>query len=59
MFHADLEDRNDTTVIQDYLGGRKAVFFTGAATVSSAVLENGDELGMTPSRPCGTDGPSP
>lgn len=49
MFHTDPEDRHSEDLIQDYLGGRKAVFFTGVITPSyTTIPETGDELGMMP-----------
>lgn len=49
MFTADPEDRINVELIQDYLGGRKAVFFTAVQPVSYTVIpDTGDELGMMP-----------
>ena len=48
MFHTDPEDRSNQEMLEDYLGGRKAVFFTMAALVSSPTLPNGDQLGLMP-----------
>ncbi len=50
MFTVDPEDRSATTLIKDYLGGRKAVFFTGVQTVPSRVItpESADELSLMP-----------
>ena len=47
MFHTDPEDRNNPALILDYLGERKAVFFTGVLTVNITELpDTGDKLGM-------------
>lgn len=48
MFHVDPEDRDNGTLLNEYLGGRKAVFLTAAATTASVNFENGDEIGMMP-----------
>ena len=49
MFTADPEDRINVELIQDYLGGRKAVFCTAVQPVSYTVIpDTGDELGMMP-----------
>lgn len=48
MFSVDPEDRSNSVLLEEYLGGRKAVFFTAAATTSLTAFENGDELGMMP-----------
>lgn len=48
MFTADPEDRSNVDLIEDYMAGRKAVFFTMAAPVGSRTLSNGDELGIMP-----------
>ncbi|MCM1136724.1 MAG: extracellular solute-binding protein, partial [Clostridium sp.] len=48
MYTADPEDRSNTELIEDYLAGRKAVFFTMSALVESQTLSNGDEWGMMP-----------
>lgn len=49
MFTTDPEDRMDIELIQDYLGGRKAVFCTVVQPVSFTVFsDTGDELGMMP-----------
>lgn len=49
MFYTDPEDRHSEELIQDYLGGRKAMFFTGTFTPSYTVIpETDDELGMMP-----------
>lgn len=48
MFFTDPEDRSNSTLLTDYLGGRKAVFLTAAATTSITTFENGDELGIMP-----------
>ncbi|WP_251317101.1 ABC transporter substrate-binding protein [Flintibacter muris] len=49
MFTPDPEDRNNKELIQDYLGGRKAVFFTAALAVNYARFsDTGDQLGMMP-----------
>jgi len=49
MFTADPEDRINVELIQDYLGGRKAVFFTAVQPVSYTVIpDTGDELGIMP-----------
>ncbi len=48
MFTTDPEDRSNNELIEDYLAGRKAVFFTMAALVNSSTLSNGDQLGMMP-----------
>ncbi|MCM1297340.1 MAG: ABC transporter substrate-binding protein [Muribaculaceae bacterium] len=48
MYTADPDDISNTDIIEDYLAGRKAVFFTMAALVESPYLSNGDELGMMP-----------
>lgn len=48
MFTADPEDRENYEMIDDYLGGRKAVFFSCAQPARSTKLCNGDELGLMP-----------
>lgn len=49
MFTPDPEDRNNKELIQDYLGGRKAVFFTAALAVDyTRFSDTGDQLGMMP-----------
>lgn len=49
MFTTDPEDRINVELIQDYLGGRKAVFCTAIQPVSFTVFpDTGDELGMMP-----------
>lgn len=48
MFTTDPEDRSNNDILNEYLGERKAVFFTIASTVSSDTLPNGDKLGMMP-----------
>ena len=48
MFHTDPEDRHSEELIRDYLGGRKAVFFTGVWAPGYTKLPDGDELGMMP-----------
>ncbi|MCI8624563.1 MAG: extracellular solute-binding protein [Provencibacterium sp.] len=49
MFHTDPEDRNNPTVLLDYLGNRKAVFCTMVLAVNITELpETGDKLGMMP-----------
>lgn len=49
MFHTDPEDRDRDLILQDYLGGRKAVFCTAVTTVDTTELaDSGDELGMMP-----------
>ncbi len=48
MFTTDPEDRPNAALIEDYLAGRKTVFFTMSATMGSSVLSNGDEVGMMP-----------
>lgn len=48
MFTTDPEDRSNVDLIEEYLAGRKAVFFTMSAVVSSPTLSNGDQLGMMP-----------
>ncbi|MCM1055569.1 MAG: ABC transporter substrate-binding protein [Bacteroides sp.] len=48
MYSADADDRSNSELIDDYLAGRKTVFFTMSALVESPVLSNGDELGMMP-----------
>lgn len=49
MFTVDPEDRINVELIQDYLGGRKAVFCTAVQPVSYTEFpDTGDELGMMP-----------
>ncbi len=49
MFHTDPEDRNDPTILLDYLGNRKAVFCTTVQTLNITELpDTGDKLGMMP-----------
>ena len=49
MFHTDPQDRNDPTILLDYLGNRKAVFCTTVLAVNITELpETGDKLGMMP-----------
>lgn len=49
MYTADPEDRDNTTVVNEYLYGRKAVFLTGAWSPSDKIVpETGDELGIMP-----------
>ncbi|MCM1507499.1 MAG: ABC transporter substrate-binding protein [Ruminococcus flavefaciens] len=48
MFTTDPEDRSNDELIHEYLGERKAVFFTMASTFPSDTLPNGDKLGMMP-----------
>lgn len=49
FFTTDPEDRDNKTLFFDYLGGRRAVFFTAAMTVNLTELpDTGDQLGMMP-----------
>ncbi|MCM1534286.1 MAG: ABC transporter substrate-binding protein [Clostridium sp.] len=48
MYTADPEDRSNVELIEDYLAGRKAVFFTMSALVENPTMSNGDEWGMMP-----------
>lgn len=50
MFTTDPEDRKNSMVVEDYLGGRKAVFFTAATPVSNDAIASvsDDELGLMP-----------
>lgn len=49
MFHTDPKDRNNPDMLLDYLGNRKAVFFTGVMTVNiTEIPETGDRLGLMP-----------
>lgn len=49
MCNTDPEDRDNSTVVNEYLYGRKAVFFIGAWSPSVTVVpETGDELGIMP-----------
>jgi raffinose/stachyose/melibiose transport system substrate-binding protein len=49
MFHTDPEDRHSEELLLEYLGGRKAVFFTGTLAPAYTTLPgSGDELGMMP-----------
>lgn len=48
MLHTDPEDRDNGTLLNEYLGGRKAVFLIATATIFTTTLENGDEVGMMP-----------
>lgn len=48
MFYTDPDDRHSDDLIQDYLGGRKAMFFTGVLSPGYTRLPGGDELGMMP-----------
>lgn len=49
MLCADPEDRHSAEILQDYLGGRKAVFCTSVFTPSYTVIPGtNDELGMMP-----------
>lgn len=49
MFHTDPEDRNNPTVMLDWMDNRKCVFFTGVMTVNITQLPNtGDQLGIMP-----------
>ena len=48
MYTTDPENRSNIDLIEDYLAGRKTVFFTMAALVDSPILSNGDQLGMMP-----------
>lgn len=49
MFHTDPEDRRVSTLIEEYLGGRKAMFCAASYTVSDTVIPgSSDELGMMP-----------
>lgn len=48
MFGTDPENQSNTPLVQDYLGGRKAVFCTAAWLPSFTRLDSGDELGMMP-----------
>lgn len=48
MLEVDPQDRANNELITYYLGKRKAVFFTAAATSSYTAFENGDELGLMP-----------
>lgn len=50
MFTVDPDDRNNTSMVEDYLGGRKAVFFTGAHAVTSITPVEGstDKLAIMP-----------
>lgn len=49
MFTTDPDDRVNVELIQDYLGGRKAVFCTVVQPVSFTVFpDTGDELGLMP-----------
>lgn len=49
MFYTDPQDRNNPHLILDYLGNRKAVFFTAVLTVNIKEFpDNGDKIGMMP-----------
>ncbi|MCM1537558.1 MAG: ABC transporter substrate-binding protein [bacterium] len=48
MYSADPDDISNTEVIENYLAGRRTVFFTMAALMESPFLSNGDEVGMMP-----------
>ena len=49
MFHVDPGDASSFELIEEYLGGRKAVFLTAVATVSDTrIAGSTDELGMMP-----------
>lgn len=49
MFHTDPEDRNNATLVLDYLGNRKSVFCTAVLSVNITELpDTGDKLGMMP-----------
>lgn len=49
MCNTDPEDRDNSTVVSEYLYGRKAVFFIGAWSPNVTVVpETGDELGIMP-----------
>ncbi|MCM1577531.1 MAG: ABC transporter substrate-binding protein, partial [Ruminococcus sp.] len=48
MFSVDPDDRANAELIEDYLEGRKTVFFTVSAVLTETTLKNGDELGMMP-----------
>lgn len=48
MYCTDPDDRSNTDLIEDYMAGRKAVFFTMAALVDSPYMSSGDEWGMMP-----------
>lgn len=49
FFTVDPDDRNNPDLILDYLGNRKAVFFTAVMTVNITELpDSGDKLGMMP-----------
>ena len=49
MCNTDPEDRDNSTVVNEYLYGRKAVFFMGSWSPNVTVApETGDELGIMP-----------
>ncbi|MCM1523625.1 MAG: ABC transporter substrate-binding protein [Ruminococcus sp.] len=48
MYCADPDDRSNSELIEDYMAGRKAVFFTMSALVESPYMSSGDEWGMMP-----------
>lgn len=48
MFTVDPEEPNNIAMAQDYLGHRKAVFFTAAWAPSFSEFENGDQIGIMP-----------
>ena len=49
MFYTDPDDRNNPDLILDYLGNRKAVFFTAVVTLNiTEFAETGDKIGMMP-----------